>query len=193
MSQLWIGHRYIYSIQCSVFTVYKIITIQLIVSHRLVQRRSETKIWTLSVSGCRLSCLTSPVYRTTGKELYIVHGCLNCPQLTITDLYTKTSCCPKWKRYSLAFPLRNKLSAEDRSLSMDCVLIHSKNIHKESRQFAYINVLQVITTLYVPKTKCVTFEASSLTVAGPELWNSLPHALRSRTDSDEFKSLLKLT
>ncbi len=48
-----------------------------------------------------------------------------------------------------------------------------------------------VTTLHVPKTKRVTFEAQSLTVAGQELWNSLPHALRSQTNLDEFKSLLK--
>ncbi len=48
-----------------------------------------------------------------------------------------------------------------------------------------------VTTLQVPKTKRVTFQARSLTVAGPVLWNSLPHALRSQTDLDEFKGLLK--
>ncbi len=46
-----------------------------------------------------------------------------------------------------------------------------------------------VTNLHVPKTKRVMFEAWSLTVA--ELWNSLPHALRSQTDLDELKILLK--
>ncbi len=44
--------------------------VDLVVSQRLVQSRSETKIWTLSVSSSvclSVSCLTAPVYRTLGR------------------------------------------------------------------------------------------------------------------------------
>ncbi len=79
--------------------------LSVIVSQRLVQSRSETNIWTLSMCVCRIWHL-----------LLIVLEVESCPVVYgLHSVYTKTRCCPKWKRYSLASPLRNKLSAEDRS------------------------------------------------------------------------------
>ncbi len=45
--------------------------------------------------------------------------------------------------------------------------------------------------LNVPKTTRVTFQARSLEVAGPSLWNALPIQLRQESDLDNFKRLLK--
>ena len=45
--------------------------------------------------------------------------------------------------------------------------------------------------LSVPKTTRVTFQARSLKVSGPSLWNALPTQLRQESDLDNFKKLLK--
>ena len=45
--------------------------------------------------------------------------------------------------------------------------------------------------LNVPKTHRETFMDRSLPVAGPVLWNALPESLRSESDLDSFKKLLK--
>ena len=41
------------------------------------------------------------------------------------------------------------------------------------------------------RTKCKTFGDRSFTVAGPRLWNSLPHNIRSIDNLDSFKTKLK--
>ena len=46
-------------------------------------------------------------------------------------------------------------------------------------------------TLTVQKTKCKTFAGKSFSVAGPRLWNSLPHNIRSIDNLDSFKTKLK--
>ena len=45
--------------------------------------------------------------------------------------------------------------------------------------------------LKVKRTKCKTFADRSFSVAGPRLWNSLPHNIRSIDNLDSFKSKLK--
>ncbi len=87
-----------------------------IVSQRLVQSRSETKIWTFSVRPfVRSSVCPCLVWQLLLTGLSAV-SCSWLPVLSTTHI-NRSVYCPKWKRYSLAFPLRNKLSAEDRSLS----------------------------------------------------------------------------
>ena len=45
--------------------------------------------------------------------------------------------------------------------------------------------------LTVPRTKCKTFADRSFSVAGPRLWNSLPHHIRAIDNHNSFKAKLK--
>ena len=45
--------------------------------------------------------------------------------------------------------------------------------------------------LIVPRTKCKTFADRSFSVAGPRLWNSQPHHIRTIDNLDSFKAKLK--
>ena len=45
--------------------------------------------------------------------------------------------------------------------------------------------------LTVQRTKCKTFADRSFSVAGPRLWNSLPHNITSINNLDSFKTNLK--
>ena len=45
--------------------------------------------------------------------------------------------------------------------------------------------------LQVPRTKLKTFKAWSFSVAGPTLWNDLPHKFRQQQNFQNFKNKLK--
>ena len=45
--------------------------------------------------------------------------------------------------------------------------------------------------LTVPRTKHKTFADRSFSVAGPRLWNSVPHHIKTIDNRDSFKAKLK--
>ncbi len=86
------------------------------------------------------------------EKLQIVCPCLSCltshvilDVITQWPVYMKIRCCSKWKMYSLAFPLWNKLSAEDRSLC-EVTIIHVK-IRLAHRYYAKSSLFE--TPLYI--------------------------------------------